>query len=80
MKGSGHRQCMVLFRSVFVVLAQICRTFCIGPLIPLRNVAPASFHFLWFMYSNISNTRKRVSSDIQTLRSRLKKRRTAEFF
>ena len=29
---------------------------------------------------NISNTRKRVSSDIQTLRSRLKKRGAAEFF
>ena len=30
--------------------------------------------------SNISNTRKRVSSDIQTVRSRLKKRGAAEFF
>ena len=30
--------------------------------------------------SNISNTRKSVSSDIQTLRSRLKKRGAAEFF
>ena len=30
--------------------------------------------------SNISNTRKRVSSDIQTLRSKLKKRGAAEFF
>ena len=29
---------------------------------------------------NISNTRKRVSSDIQTPRSRLKKRGAAEFF
>ena len=29
---------------------------------------------------NISNTIKRVSSDIQTLRSRLKKRGAAEFF
>ena len=33
----------------------------------------------WFL-SNISNTRKRVSSDIQTLRNRLKKRGAAEFF
>ena len=30
--------------------------------------------------SNISNTRKSVSSDIQTLRSGLKKRGAAEFF
>ena len=29
---------------------------------------------------NISNTRKRVSSHIQTLRSRLKERGAAEFF
>ena len=29
---------------------------------------------------NVSNTRKRVSSDIQTLRSRLKKRGVADFF
>ena len=29
---------------------------------------------------NISNTRKRVSSDINTLRSRLKKRGAADFF
>ena len=31
-------------------------------------------------WSNISNTRKSVSSDIQTLRSGLKKRGAAEFF
>ena len=30
--------------------------------------------------SNMSNRRKRVSSDIQTLRSRLNKRGAAEFF
>ena len=33
-----------------------------------------------FCSSNISNTTKSVSSDIQTLRSGLKKRGAAEFF
>ena len=32
------------------------------------------------VWSNISNTSKRVSSDIQTLRGNLKKRSEAEFF
>ena len=32
------------------------------------------------LYSNISNTRKSVSSDFQTQRSRLEKRGAAEFF
>ena len=43
------------------------------------NKYEISFQFMG-MVSNISNTRKRVSSDIQTLRSRLKKRGAAEFF
>ena len=40
------------------------------------------FVYLVFTYyvSNISNTRKSVSSDIQTLRRGLKKRGAAEFF
>ena len=32
------------------------------------------------IFRNVSNARRRVSSDIQTLRSRLKKRGAAEFF
>ena len=39
-----------------------------------------AFELLMSLRSNISNMRKNVSSDIQTLRSRLKKRGAAEFF
>ena len=47
-----------------------------------KDVATKGIVFLFKLYRrcNISNTRKSVLSDIQTLRSGLKKRGAAEFF
>ena len=46
----------------------------------IGNESSANLAISGIIPSNISNTRKSVSSDIQTLRSGLKKRGAAEFF